>query len=152
MFEPGKFLVSEAGYFLVRTNVVKTTTASVFAGVDSGLNHLIRPMFYDAYHHITNVSNPGGKPRIYSIVGYICETDTFGVNRQLADVREGDILAMANAGAYSFMMASNYNSRFRPAEVLVFEGQAHLIRRRETMADLLGTQVEVDALREAVSA
>ncbi|MEL7161193.1 MAG: diaminopimelate decarboxylase [Bacteroidota bacterium] len=152
MFEPGKFLVSEAGHFLVRTNVVKTTTASVFAGVDSGLNHLIRPMFYDAYHHITNVSNPTGKPRIYTVVGYICETDTFGVNRQLNEVREGDILAMANAGAYSFMMASNYNSRFRPAEVLVHEGRAHLIRRRETMQDLLGTQVEVDVLKRTALA
>ncbi|WP_020568170.1 diaminopimelate decarboxylase [Neolewinella persica] len=151
MFEPGKFLVSEAGFFLVRTNVVKTTTASVFAGVDSGLNHLIRPMFYDAYHHITNISNPEGKPRIYNVVGYICETDTFGVNRRLSEVREGDILSMANAGAYSFMMASNYNSRFRPAEVLVLDGEAHLIRRRETMEDLLGTQVQLDALRrEAV--
>ncbi|MFK8164538.1 MAG: diaminopimelate decarboxylase [Lewinella sp.] len=147
MFEPGKFLVSEAGYFLVKTNVVKTTTASVFAGVDSGLNHLIRPMFYDAYHHITNISNPAGKPRIYNVVGYICETDTFGVNRRLTEVREGDILAMANAGAYSFMMASNYNSRFRPAEVLVLDGEAHLIRRRETMEDLLGTQVELAALK-----
>lgn len=147
MFEPGKFLVSEAGSFLVRTNVVKTTTASVFAGVDSGLNHLIRPMFYDAYHHITNISNPEGKPRIYNVVGYICETDTFGVNRRLSEVREGDILAMANAGAYSFMMASNYNSRFRPAEVLVLDGEAHLIRRRETMEDLLGTQVELAALK-----
>jgi diaminopimelate decarboxylase len=152
MFEPGKFLVSEAGHFLVRTNVVKTTTASVFAGVDSGLNHLIRPMFYDSYHHITNVSNPGGKSRIYSVVGYICETDTFGVNRQLDEVREGDILAMANAGAYSFMMASNYNSRFRPAEVLVLDGQAHLVRRRETMEDILGTQIEVPVLREPVAA
>ncbi|OAV45669.1 diaminopimelate decarboxylase [Lewinella sp. 4G2] len=146
MFEPGKFLVSESGHFLVRTNVVKTTTASVFAGVDSGLNHLIRPMFYDAHHEITNVSNPDGKPRIYSIVGYICETDTFGVNRQLAEVREGDILAMANAGAYSFMMASNYNSRYRPAEVLVYEGQAHLIRERETMEDLLRGQVAIPSL------
>lgn len=150
MFEPGKFLVSEAGFFLVKTNVVKTTTASVFAGVDSGLNHLIRPMFYDAYHHITNISNPEGKPRIYSVVGYICETDTFGVNRRLHEVREGDILAMANAGAYSFMMASNYNSRFRPAEVLVLDGEAHLIRRRETMEDLLGTQVELGALKSGV--
>ena len=149
MFEPGKFLVSQAGTFLVRCNVVKTTTASVFAGVDSGLNHLIRPMFYDAYHEITNVTNPEGKRRIYTVVGYICETDTFGVNRQLSEVREGDILAMSNAGAYSFMMASNYNSRYRPAEVLVHEGQAHLIRRRETMEDLLGTQVDVDVLKEA---
>jgi len=149
MFEPGKFLVSESGYFLVRTNVVKTTTASVFAGVDSGLNHLIRPMFYDSYHQITNISNAGGKTRIYNVVGYICETDTFGVNRRLSEVREGDILAMANAGAYSFMMASNYNSRFRPAEVLVLDGEAHLIRRRETMEDLLGTQVEVAGLRKS---
>ncbi|TXF83698.1 diaminopimelate decarboxylase [Neolewinella aurantiaca] len=152
MFEPGKFLVSEAGYFLVKTNVVKTTTASVFAGVDSGLNHLIRPMFYEAYHHITNLSNPGGKTRIYNVVGYICETDTFGINRQLSEVREGDILAMANAGAYSFMMASNYNSRFRPAEVMVIDGEAHLIRRRETMEDLLGTQVDLNVLKESVPA
>lgn len=150
MFEPGKFLVSEAGTFLVRTNVVKTTPATVFAGVDSGLNHLIRPMFYDAYHHISNVTNPTGKSRIYTVVGYICETDTFGINRQLAEVREGDILAMANAGAYSFMMASNYNSRFRPAEVMVIDGEAHLIRRRETMRDLLDTQVELDHFRARV--
>ena len=149
MFEPGKFLVSEAGTFLVRTNVVKTTPATVFAGVDSGLNHLIRPMFYDAYHHISNVSNPGGKPRIYTVVGYICETDTFGINRQLAEVREGDILAIANAGAYCYMMASNYNSRYRPAEVMILEGEAHLIRRRETMQDLLGTQVEIPVLSPA---
>ncbi|MFT4751947.1 MAG: diaminopimelate decarboxylase [Neolewinella sp.] len=147
MFEPGKFLVSEAGYFLVKTNVVKTTTASVFAGVDSGLNHLIRPMFYEAYHHITNISNPGGKTRIYNVVGYICETDTFGVNRQLSEVREDDILVMANAGAYSFMMASNYNSRFRPAEVMVIDGEAHLIRRRETMEDLMRGQVELEVLK-----
>ena len=147
IFEPGKFLVSEAGYFLASVNVVKTTPATVFAGVDSGLNHLIRPMFYDAYHHIVNLSNVGGKRRIYTVVGYICETDTFGINRQLSEVREGDVLAFHNAGAYCMMMASNYNSRFRPAEVLVLDGQAHLIRRRETMEDLLGTQVEVDSLK-----
>ena len=151
MFEPGKFLVSEAGTFLVRTNVVKTTPATVFAGVDSGLNHLIRPMFYDAYHHISNVTNPAGKSRIYTVVGYICETDTFGINRQLHEVREGDILAMANAGAYCYMMASNYNSRYRPAEVMVVDGEAHLIRRRETMEDLLGTQVELAQLKESVA-
>ena len=149
MFEPGKFLVSEAGTFLVRTNVVKTTPATVFAGVDSGLNHFIRPMFYDAYHHITNISNPGGKPRIYTVVGYICETDTFGINRQLSEVREGDILAMANAGAYCYMMSSNYNSRYRPAEVMILDGEHHLIRRRETMEDLLSTQVELPQLVEA---
>lgn len=148
MFEPGKFLVSEAGYLLVRTNVVKTTPATVFAGIDSGLNHLLRPMLYNAYHQITNISHPGGKPRIYTVVGYICETDTFGINRQLSEVREGDVLCIHNAGAYCFAMASNYNSRYRPAEVLVHEGRHYLIRRRETMDDLLRNQVEVDVLME----
>ncbi len=142
MFEPGKFLVSEAGYFFTKVNVIKQTTSSVFAGVDSGLNHLIRPMFYDAYHHITNVSKPKGKPRFYTVVGYICETDTFGVNRRLAEVHEGDVLCFHNAGAYCFSMASNYNSRLRPAEVMVYEGRDFLIRKRETMEDLLKNQVE----------
>ncbi len=135
-FEPGKFLVSEAGTFLVEVNVIKQTPAAVFAGVNSGMNHLIRPMFYDAYHHIVNVSNPDGPPRIYTVVGYICETDTFGLDRNLNEVREGDILAFNNAGAYGISMASNYNSRLRPAEVLVHEGQDYLIRRRETFEDL----------------
>ncbi|PSR13110.1 MAG: diaminopimelate decarboxylase [Bacteroidetes bacterium] len=145
MFEPGKFLVSEAGNFFVRCNVVKTTPATAFVGVDSGLNHLIRPMMYDAYHHITNISNPAGKMRIYTVVGYICETDTFGANRQLSEVREGDVLCLHNAGAYCFSMASNYNSRYRPAEVLVHEGQAYLIRQRETMEDIRRNQLDVFA-------
>lgn len=153
VFEPGKFLVSEAGYFLVKTNVVKTTLSTVFAGIDSGLNHLIRPMLYDAHHEIINVSNPTGRTRIYTVVGYICETDTFGVNRKLTEVHEGDILCLRNAGAYCFSMASNYNSRFRPAEVLVHNGKAHLIRKREGMEDLLRNQVEIPALkREEVAA
>ncbi len=143
VFEPGKFLVSEAGYFLVRVNVVKTTPATVFAGVDSGLNHLIRPMFYNSYHHIANLSNPTGKPRIYTVVGYICETDTFGVNRQLPEIREGDVLCFHNAGAYCFAMSSNYNSRYRPAEVLLHGGLDYLIRKRETMDDLLRNQVDL---------
>ncbi len=142
MFEPGKFLVSEAGHFFVRVNVIKQTTSTVFAGVDSGLNHLIRPMFYNAYHRITNVSKPMGKPRFYTVVGYICETDTFGINRRIAEIHEGDVLCLHNAGAYCFSMSSNYNSRFRPAEVLVHEGQAYLIRKRETIDDLLRNQVE----------
>jgi len=136
-FEPGKYLVSEAGYFFVKTNVVKQTTSTVFAGVDSGLNHLIRPMFYDAYHKIINVSKPEAKSRIYTVVGYICETDTFGINRKINEIQEGDVLCFKNAGAYCYQMSSNYNSRFRPAEVLVYQGQAHLIRERETFADLL---------------
>ena len=142
-FEPGKYLVSEAGYFFVKTNVVKQTTSTVFAGVDSGLNHLIRPMFYDAYHKIINVSKPEAKSRIYTVVGYICETDTFGINRKINEIQEGDILCFKNAGAYCYQMSSNYNSRFRPAEVLVYQGQAHLIRERETFADLLKNQIEL---------
>lgn len=145
-FEPGKFLVSEAGYFLVSTNVIKQTTATVFAGVDSGQNHLIRPMFYDAYHHIINISNPEGIPRVYTVVGYICETDTFGWDRKLNEVREGDILCFLNAGAYGFTMASNYNARCRPAEVLIYEGKAKLIRKRESFEDLLIDQLKLDEL------
>ncbi len=148
VFEPGKFLVSEAGYFLVKVNVVKQTTAKVFIGVDSGLNHLIRPMFYDAYHKIENISNPTGKKKFYSVVGYICETDTFGENRMISEVKEGDLLAFHNAGAYCFSMASNYNSRFRPAEVLLYNGLDYLIRKRETMEDLMRHQIEVDVQKE----
>lgn len=144
IFEPGKFLVSEAGSFLVKVNVIKQTTSAIFAGVDSGLNHLIRPMFYDSWHQILNLSNPVAKTRFYTIVGYICETDTFGTNRRIPEIREGDILAIRNAGAYCFSMASNYNSRFRPAEVLVHEGKDYLIRKRENMDDLLRNQVVAD--------
>jgi len=142
-FEPGKFLVSEAGIFLVKVNVVKQTVSTVFAGVDSGQNHLIRPMMYEAYHHIENISNRGETQRVYSVVGYICETDTFGYDRKLTEVRTGDVLAIYNAGAYGFTMASNYNSRLRPAEVLVLDGKAHLIRKRETFDDLMKNQIEV---------
>lgn len=144
IFEPGKFLVSQAGYFFVKVNVVKPTPSTVFLGVDSGLNHLIRPMFYNSYHRIENISKPEGKPRIYTVVGYICETDTFGSNRKITEAHEGDVLCMFNAGAYAFSMASNYNSRFRPAEVLVHEGKDFLIRKRETMQDILKNQVEVE--------
>ncbi len=143
MFEPGKFLVSEAGYFLAKVNVIKQTTATVFAGIDSGLNHLIRPMFYDAYHHIINISKPKEKTRIYTVVGYICETDTFGWNRKINEISEGDILAFYNAGAYCFAMASNYNSRFKPAEVVIYKRKDFLIRKHESMDDLLRNQVEI---------
>ncbi len=143
MFEPGKFLVSEAGKFLAKVNVVKQTTSMVFAGVDSGFNHLARPMMYDAYHHISNITNTKGKERYYSVVGYICETDTFGINRKINEISEGDILCFDNAGAYCFSMASNYNSRYKPAEVMLHNGETHLIRKRETMEDILKNQVEV---------
>lgn len=144
VFEPGKFLVSQSGFFLAKVNVVKQTTSTVFAGVDTGFNHLIRPMFYNSYHHITNISNTEGKQRFYSVVGYICETDTFATNRKISEIKEGDILCFHNAGAYCFSMASNYNSRFKPAEVLVYNEQVHLIRKRETFKDLLHNQVVID--------
>lgn len=136
-FEPGKFLVSEAGFFLAKINVVKQTTSTIFAGLDSGFNHLIRPMLYNAQHEIVNISNPKGKERFYSVVGYICETDTFANNRRITEITEGDILCFKNAGAYCFSMASNYNSRYRPAEVLWHEGKAHCIRKQETFDDLI---------------
>jgi diaminopimelate decarboxylase len=142
-FEPGKFLVSESGYFLAKVNVVKQTTSTVFAGIDSGFNHLIRPMLYGSYHHIENISNPKGKERFYSVVGYICETDIFANNRRISEIKEGDVLCFRNAGAYCFSMASNYNSRFRPAEVLWYEGKGHLIRERETFEDILRNQIEI---------
>ena len=140
MFEPGKFLVSDAGVFLAKVNVVKQTTSTVFAHVDSGFNHLVRPMMYDSYHHITNISNPEGRDRYYSVVGYICETDTFGSNRRIAEISEEDVLCFHNAGAYCFSMASNYNSRYLPAEVMVHQGKDYLIRKRQTIQDILHNQ------------
>ena len=142
-FEPGKFLVSEAGFFLAKVNVVKQTTSTVFAGIDSGFNHLIRPMLYGAQHYIENISNPKGKERFYTVVGYICETDTFANNRQISEIKEGDILCFRNAGAYCFSMVSNYNSRYKPAEVLWKDGQGILIRKRETFEDLLKNQIKL---------
>jgi diaminopimelate decarboxylase len=140
-FEPGKFLVSEAGHFLATVNVVKQTTSTVFAGVDSGFNHLIRPMLYGSQHHIENITKPKGKERFYTVVGYICETDTFAQNRRIAEITEGDVLCFRNAGAYCFSMASNYNSRYKPAEVLWKDGKGQLIREREDFQDLLRNQI-----------
>ena len=143
-FEPGKFLVSEAGYFLTQVNVVKQTTSTVFAQVNSGFNHLIRPMLYGSQHHIENISNPNGRERFYSVVGYICETDTFANNRRINEISEGDLLCFHNAGAYCFSMASNYNSRFRPAEIFWHQGEVKLIRKAEQFDDLLHNQVVLD--------
>lgn len=143
MFEPGKFLVSESGYFLAKVNVIKQTTSTVFAGIDSGMNHLIRPMLYNSYHYIENLSNPKGRERFYSVVGYICETDTFGSNRRINEISEEDILCFHNAGAYCFSMTSNYNSRFKPAEVMIYKGKDYLIRKRETFEDILKNQEDI---------
>jgi diaminopimelate decarboxylase len=143
-FEPGKFLVSEAGHFLVNVNVIKQTTSTVFAQVDSGFNHFIRPMLYGSQHQITNISSPKGSERFYSVVGYICETDTFATNRRIAEITEGDIISFSNAGAYCYSMASNYNSRYRPAEVLWHNDKMHLIRKRESFEDILQNQIVVN--------
>jgi diaminopimelate decarboxylase len=142
-FEPGKFLVSECGYFITQVNVMKQSGNTVFAGINSGFNHLIRPMFYEAYHRIENLSNPSGEKKHYAVTGNICETDTFAWDRELNEVREADLLVFYNAGAYGFEMGSNYNSRYKPAQVLVINGQSHLIGRRDRFEDLLRNQVEV---------
>ena len=143
-FEPGKYLVSESGNFITQVNSVKQTTSTVFAQIDSGFNHFLRPMFYGAKHEIKNISNPKGKEKFYSVVGYICETDTFAHNVKINEISEGDLLSFQNTGAYCFMMSSNYNSRFRPAEILYYKGQYHLIRKRETIEDILSNQVEIE--------
>lgn len=143
-FEPGKFLVSEAGYFLTKVNAIKQTTSTVFAQVDSGFNHLIRPMLYGSHHEIINISNPKGKERFYTVVGYICETDTFGNNRKISEISEGDTLAFKNSGAYCFTMASNYNSRCRPAEILWYNEKSFVIRKEETFDDLVQNQILID--------
>ena len=143
-FEPGKFLVSEAGSFIAKVNVIKQTTSTVFAQIESGFNHLIRPMLYGSYHEIYNLSNPNGRERFYSVVGYICETDTFGSNRKISEINEGDYLLFKNAGAYCQSMASNYNSRYRPAEVLWAQNKAHLIRKEESFEDILKNQIEIN--------
>ena len=144
VFEPGKYLVSEAGYFVSKVNSVKQTTSTVFAQVESGFNHLMRPMFYGSYHEIENLSNPLGEERFYSVVGYICETDTFGSNRKISEIKEGDYLVFKNAGAYCFSMSSNYNSRYKPKEILWIGGKGHLIRREEKFDDLIRNQVELN--------
>ncbi|MEO9482360.1 MAG: diaminopimelate decarboxylase [Ekhidna sp.] len=143
-FEPGKYMVSNAGYFIAKSNLIKQTTSCTFVGLDTGFNHLIRPMFYNSYHHIENLSNPKGEKKVYNVVGYVCETDSFASDRIIPEVRKGDLLVFKNAGAYCATMASNYNSRPRPAEVLFYNGKDHLIKRRETIEDLLSTQVDAD--------
>lgn len=142
-FEPGKYFVSECGYLITQVNVIKDNGLQIFAGVNSGLNHLIRPMMYDAYHHIVNISNPDAEEKVYTVTGYICETDTFATDRLLHEIREGDYLVFYNAGAYGFEMSSNYNSRCKPAEILMKDGQALMIRKRDELEDLLKNQIEV---------
>jgi len=144
IFEPGKFLVSDAGSFLCSVNSIKQTTSTIFAQVDTGFNHFLRPMMYGSNHQIENISNPDGSERFYSVVGYICETDTFATNKKISKISEGDILNIKNAGAYCFSMSSNYNSRYRPAEVFYIDNKLMLIRKREVFDDLLKNQILID--------
>lgn len=145
-FEPGKFIVSESGKLLVKANNIKQTTSTVFIGVDSGQNHLIRPMFYNAYHFIENITNPKGQPKLYSVVGNICESDTLAYDRMISEVREDDVLAIHNAGAYGFSMSNQYNSRLRPAEAMIYKNKVHLIRKREVIEDLVRNELEIKGL------
>ncbi len=142
--EPGRYIVAESGFLLAKVNNVKTTPAHKFIGVDTGFNHLIRPMAYGSYHHIINGSNMDGKTEPVVVAGNLCESgDVFtrvenGIeDREIAEVRYGDIIVICNAGAYGYSMASRYNSRFLPAEVLVENEKSRLIRKRDTFEDLL---------------
>ena len=140
--EPGRYLVAEAGILLTRVNMVKRTPYRIFAGVDAGFNTLIRPAMYGSYHHIL-VANKLNQPLAeeYDVVGPLCESgDTFANRRLLPRLSEGDLMAVLNAGAYGYSMASQYNSRPRPGELLVKEGRYELTRERETVKDLLKGQ------------
>ena len=118
-FEPGKFLVSEAGVLLVKVNIVKQGFERKFAGVNSGFHHLIRPMYYEAYHEIINLTNYGAPKEKYDVVGQLCEEDTFAYDRNICQIRTGDILMIMNAGAYGYSMHSEYNLREKPEEILL---------------------------------
>lgn len=141
-FEPGKYMVAESGYLVVEVNTLKDNHGRLIAGTNSGFPQLIRPVFYDAYHHIINLTNPNGEEKVFDICGNICETgDCFATDRKMPEVREGDLLAIYNAGAYCYAMGGIYNLRAMPPEVLVRDGKATLIRKRLTNEDLVNTIV-----------
>ena len=121
--EPGKFLVGNCGYLVTTVNIIKKGYKRKFAGLNSGFNHLIRPMYYDAYHEILNISNPDGKLQKYDVVGQLCEEDTFAYDRMLNELHVGDIVVIKSAGAYSASMAMDYNLRNIPKEILFYENE-----------------------------
>ncbi len=143
IFEPGKFLVSDCGFFITKANYIKSTKTKDFIQVDSGFNHLLRPTLYGSYHEIINLSNLEGKKKEYDVVGYICEKDTFAEKRKISETTKGDLICFKNAGAYGFTMSSNYNSRLRPAEVCLLDNKLHKIRETETIDDLLSGQIDI---------
>lgn len=138
-FEPGRFLTAQAGVLLARVNTLKSNRSRCFAGTDSGMGHLVRPAIYGAYHEIANLSNPEGALRTYDVTGNICEAgDVFARGRPVQEIREDDVLAILDAGAYGMAMASEYNLRPLPAEVLMTDaGEVKLIRRRGTVRELV---------------
>ena len=143
ILEPGKFLVGESGYFLTKVNYVKKTPNKVFVQLNSGFNHFIRPIFYDSYHEIINITNPNDKEYTYDVVGYVCEQDNFALKRKISNVRKGDILCFKNAGAYCSSMSSNYNSRIKPAEVCIWENKLVKIKERENLNNILNGQIDI---------
>ncbi len=142
-FEPGRFLVGNAGHLLTTCTVRKRNGGTEFVGVDSGLNHLIRPMFYGAYHEVVNASNPEAPEEKYTIVGNICEIDDLAKDRNVPKIQEGDLIVFRSSGAYGYSMSSTYNSRFRPAEILIYNKKALLIRKADDFEDLVRNQVQV---------
>ncbi len=143
IFEPGKFLVSDCGFFITKVNYIKSTKTKDFLQVDSGLNHLLRPTLYGSHHEIINLSNPAGKKKEYDVVGYICEKDTFAEKRKIPETSVGDLICFKNAGAYGFEMSSNYNSRLKPAEVCIYNNKILKIRQAQSLNDLLIGQIDI---------
>lgn len=143
IFEPGKFLVSDCGFFITKVNYIKSTKTKDFLQVDSGFNHLLRPTLYGSHHEIINLSNPAGKKKEYDVVGYICEKDTFAEKRKISETSIGDLICFKNAGAYGFNMSSNYNSRLKPAEVCIYNNKIFKIREAQSLKDLLIGQIDI---------
>ncbi|MFC1549643.1 diaminopimelate decarboxylase family protein, partial [Nitrospirota bacterium] len=137
VMEPGRSIVGNAGVFLTKTLYIKDGPGKIFAVVDGGMNDLMRPTLYDAYHEVQHVKKTRKAKVVTDVVGPICETGDFlALGRELNQVRQGDLLAVMSAGAYGFTMSSNYNSRPRAAEVMVKGNRHFLIRERETYQDL----------------
>ena len=143
IFEPGKFLVSDCGFFITKVNYIKSTKTKDFLQLDSGFNHLLRPTLYGSHHEIINLSNPAGKKKEYDVVGYICEKDTFAEKRKISEASIGDLICFKNAGAYGFNMSSNYNSRLKPAEVCIYNNKILKIREAQSLKDLLIGQIDI---------
>jgi diaminopimelate decarboxylase len=142
LIEPGRFIVAQAGALVARVLQVKRNGKKTFVITDAAMNDLIRPALYQAHHEIVPVQRRAGRPRSVDVVGPVCETgDFFARDRKLAAVEPGDLVALLDAGAYGMAQSSNYNTRPRAAEVLVEDGKARLIRRRETIADLLAPEL-----------